>query len=89
MSSPKMMTQGPHRFAPDCFHDEGLRLTSAEIGQKDMSGCLNCGSQNSMKLTSKHVAFLAQRFFVRGKHTQTYLRRISSRCSSIHTSPHQ
>jgi hypothetical protein len=57
---------GTPLLCSDCFHDEGLRLTSAEVGQKDMSGCPNCGSQNSMKLTRKHIAFLAQRFFVRG-----------------------
>jgi len=50
----------------DCFHDEGLRRIAAEIGQKDMSACPNCGSRDSMKLAKKHVAFLAQRFFVRG-----------------------
>ena len=62
---------GTPLLCSDCFHDEGLRLISAEVGQKDMSGCPNCGSQNSMKLTRKHVALLAQRFFVRGSIRRT------------------
>jgi hypothetical protein len=50
----------------NCFHDEGLRLSSAAIGEKDMSKCLNCGSQDGRKLNRKSVAILAQQFFVWG-----------------------
>jgi hypothetical protein len=49
-----------------CFHDEGLRLSSARIGQRDMSKCPNCGSQGGMKLSRKSLAELAQQFFVWG-----------------------
>jgi hypothetical protein len=58
--------QGSPLLCSDCFHDEGLRLTAAEVGQKDLSGCPNCSSKNGMKLSRRHVAVLAQRFFVRG-----------------------
>lgn len=50
----------------DCFHDEGLRLSSVRIGQRDMSKCPNCGSQRGMKLSRKAIAALARQFFVRG-----------------------
>jgi hypothetical protein len=50
----------------NCFHDEGLRLSSAAIGQKDMSKCPNCDSQDGRKLNRKSVAILAQQFFVWG-----------------------
>jgi|GEM_PF-297490 len=50
----------------NCFHDEGLRLSSEGIGQRDMSKCANCGSQDGRKLNRKSVAILAQQFFVWG-----------------------
>ena len=50
----------------DCFHDEGLRLTTARIGQRDMSKCPNCGSQRGMKLSKPSLAVLARQFFVWG-----------------------
>jgi hypothetical protein len=50
----------------NCFHDEGLRLSSARLGQKDMAKCPNCSSQGGMKLNRRSVAVVAQRFFVWG-----------------------
>jgi hypothetical protein len=50
----------------NCFNDEGLRLSSARIGQRDMSKCQNCGSQDGMKLSRKSLALLTQQFFVWG-----------------------
>lgn len=50
----------------ECFNDEGLRLSAARIGQRDMSKCPNCGSQIGMKLSQRSIATLAQEFFVRG-----------------------
>lgn len=50
----------------NCFHDEGLRLSAARIGQRDMSKCPHCGSQGGRKLSRKSVAVLAQQFFVWG-----------------------
>jgi hypothetical protein len=50
----------------DCFHDAGLRLSAARIGQRDMSKCPNCGSQLGMKLSRMPVALLAREFFVSG-----------------------
>lgn len=50
----------------NCFQDEGLRLSSASIGQKDMSKCPNCGYKLGMKLSRTSVAQLAQQFFVWG-----------------------
>jgi hypothetical protein len=57
---------GAPLLCSNCFHDEGLRLSSARIGQKDMSKCPNCGSQGGMKLSRKSAAMLAQQFFVWG-----------------------
>jgi hypothetical protein len=57
---------GTPLLCSNCFHDEGLRLSSEGIGQKDMSRCPNCGSQDSRKLNRKSVAILAQQFFVWG-----------------------
>ena len=50
----------------NCFHDEGLRLTSERIGQRDQSKCLHCGSRFGMKLNKRLIAALAQQFFVSG-----------------------
>ena len=50
----------------NCFNDEGLRFSSAAIGQRDMSKCPNCGSQDGKKLNRKSVAILARQFFVWG-----------------------
>jgi hypothetical protein len=50
----------------NCFHDEGLRLGSMRIGQRDMSRCPNCGSQLGIKLSRKTLADLAQQFFAWG-----------------------
>jgi hypothetical protein len=50
----------------DCFHDEGLRLSSMRIGQRDMSSCPNCGSRLGIKLNRRLLASLAQQFFVWG-----------------------
>jgi len=50
----------------NCFHDEGLRLSSERIGQRDQSRCPNCGSQFGMKLNKRLLAVLAQQFFVSG-----------------------
>ena len=50
----------------NCFHDEGLRLTSEQIGRKDQSKCPNCSSQFGMKLNKRLIAALAQQFFVSG-----------------------
>lgn len=50
----------------NCFHDEGLRLSAAQLGQKDMSKCPNCGSKAGMKLSRKSVAVLTRQFFVWG-----------------------
>jgi len=57
---------GAPLICSDCFQDEGLRLSSARIGQKDMSKCPNCGSQIGVKLNKRSVANLAQQFFVWG-----------------------
>jgi hypothetical protein len=57
---------GSPLLCSNCFHDEGLRLSSARIGQKDLSKCPNCGSQGGMKLSRKSVGALAQQFFVWG-----------------------
>jgi hypothetical protein len=57
---------GAPLLCSDCFHDEGLRLSSASVGQRDMSKCPNCGSQGGMKLSRKAVGALAQQFFVWG-----------------------
>src|SRR5438093_5932424 len=50
----------------DCFHDEGLRLDSEQIGIAEKSRCPNCGSSNGKKLNADRVAMLAHRFFVWG-----------------------
>jgi hypothetical protein len=64
------LTAGDESGAPllcsDCFQDEGMRLSSTRIGQRDMSRCPNCGSQLGMKLSRVSVAILAQQFFVWG-----------------------
>jgi hypothetical protein len=57
---------GAPLLCSNCFNDEGLRLSSAAIGQRDMSKCPNCGSQDGRKLNRKSVAILAQQFFVWG-----------------------
>jgi RES domain len=63
-------TVGEDSAAPllcsNCFHDEGLRLSSLRAGQKDMSKCPNCGSQDGMKLSRKSLAVLTRQFFVWG-----------------------
>jgi hypothetical protein len=50
----------------NCFHDEGLRLSSKRIGQRDHSKCPNCSSQFGMKLNRRLIAALAKQFFVSG-----------------------
>jgi hypothetical protein len=57
---------GAPLLCSNCFNDEGLHLSSAAIGQRDMSKCPNCGSQDGKKLNRKSVASLAQQFFVWG-----------------------
>ncbi len=57
---------GAPLLCSNCFNDEGLRLSGAAIGQRDMSKCPNCGSQDGRKLNRKSVAVLAQQFFVWG-----------------------
>jgi hypothetical protein len=57
---------GTPLLCSDCFHDEGMRLSSIRIGQKDMSKCPNCGTQLGMKLSRSSVAVLALQFFVWG-----------------------
>src|SRR6266536_533830 len=57
---------GAPLLCSNCFRDEGLRLSSARIGQRDISKCPNCRSQGGMKLSRKSVAVLAQQFFVWG-----------------------
>jgi hypothetical protein len=54
----------------DCFQDEGLRLCALRVGQKDLSRCLNCGSQTGLKLSKRSVALTARQFFVRGSITR-------------------
>jgi hypothetical protein len=64
------LSEGDESGAPllcsDCFHDEGLRLSSMRIGQTDMSSCPNCGSRLGIKLNRRRLASLAQEFFVWG-----------------------
>ena len=64
------LSEGDESGAPllcsDCFHDEGLRLSSMRIGQRDMSSCPNCGSRLGIKLNRRLLASLAQEFFVWG-----------------------
>jgi hypothetical protein len=50
----------------NCFHDEGLRLSSEWIGHRDRSKCPNCDSQTGMKLNRRLIAALVQQFFVSG-----------------------
>jgi RES domain len=57
---------GAPLLCSNCFRDEGLRLSSAGIGQRDMSKCPNCGSQVGKKLNRRSVAILARQFFVWG-----------------------
>lgn len=57
---------GAPLLCSNCFRDEGLRLSSAGIGQRDMSKCPNCSSQDGRKLNRQSVAILAQQFFVWG-----------------------
>ena len=57
---------GAPLLCSECFHDDGLRLNSMQLGQRDMSKCPNCGSQSGMKLSKLCVAALAQQFFVWG-----------------------
>jgi hypothetical protein len=49
-----------------CFHDEGLRLSSTDIGVPDFSKCPNCGSQDGKKLSRQALGILAHQFFVWG-----------------------
>ena len=64
------LVEGDDSGAPlicsDCFHDEGLRLAAAQIGQRNLSCCVKCGSQTGVKLSKRRLAILAQQFFVRG-----------------------
>jgi len=50
----------------DCFHDQGLHLSSRRTGIPDDSVCPNCGSTSGRKLTLDSVGALAQLFFVWG-----------------------
>lgn len=49
-----------------CFRDEGLRLSSIELGLLDFSKCPNCGSAKGRKLSKRAVEILAHQFFVWG-----------------------
>ncbi|HTR38906.1 MAG TPA: RES family NAD+ phosphorylase [Bryobacteraceae bacterium] len=64
------VTGGDDSGAPllcsSCFHDEGLRLASADIGVPDFSKCPNCGAKNGKKLSRLAIGILAHQFFVWG-----------------------
>src|SRR5271154_7095498 len=60
------ITGQPYLLCSDCFNDEGLRLDSVRIGERDESACPNCGSKSGAKLTEDLVSALAHRFFVWG-----------------------
>ena len=83
------LTAGDDSGAPllcsNCFRDEGLRLSSMRIGQKDVSKCPNCGSQSGMKLSGQLVGVLAQRFFVWG----TIRRFEYGACPAVQFNKHQ
>ncbi len=57
---------GAALLCSNCFNDQGIRLSSERIGQRDQSKCPHCGSKFGMKLNRRLVAALAQQFFVSG-----------------------
>jgi RES domain len=57
---------GAPLLCSSCFHDEGLRLSSTDIGVLDFSKCPNCGSKNGKKLSRQAIGILAHQFFVWG-----------------------
>lgn len=55
----------------DCFHDEGLKLNSIEIGITDERTCPNCNSTLGSKLDVKLIDKLIHQFFVLGTFNKT------------------